>query len=140
MRSTHRPTRVRRSLARSMAALPLVGIVAVWLGGTLLVLGDDDAVAPGPARVATVSADGLRGFAERVRTSLGPDDFLVAVNGETAGRLQEMARTEGARIAHLRTRTDSIPIAARNLIASYANEVHHIVTIGHGVARWLETA
>jgi hypothetical protein len=53
-------------------------------------------------------------------------------------QMHELAQREGACIAHLNTKTDSIPKEARGLIAGYANEVHHIVTMGHSVARWLE--
>ena len=54
-------------------------------------------------------------------------------------QMQDLAQREGACIAHLKTGTDSIPKEAGDLIASYAKEVHHIVTMGHGVACWLET-
>jgi hypothetical protein len=53
-------------------------------------------------------------------------------------QMQNLAQREGACIAHLNTVTDSKPKEARYLIASYAKEVHHIVTMGHGVARWLQ--
>jgi len=55
-------------------------------------------------------------------------------------QMQDLAQREGACIAHLKTGTDSIPKEARDLIASYATKkVHHIVTMGHSVACWLET-
>ena len=50
----------------------------------------------------------------------------------------ELARTEGARIAHHRPDTSSLPEEALDLIAEYAGKVHRMVTIGHGVARWLQ--
>lgn len=53
-------------------------------------------------------------------------------------QMHDLAQREGACIAHLKTGTAPLPEAARDLIASYSQEVHHIVTMGHGLARWLE--
>ncbi len=54
-------------------------------------------------------------------------------------QVNETAQTEGARMAHLRPDITAIPEDAYNVITTYANGVHRIVTIGHVMANWLAT-
>ena len=57
---------------------------------------------------------------------------------EAMVQVSEMARIEGARIAHLRPSTEAIPADARAYIAHYIKGVHRVVTMGHIVKGWLE--
>ena len=53
----------------------------------------------------------------------------------------EIAQTEGARLARLRSEIVSLPEAARHMITNYVCNpglVARMVAIGHGLARWLE--
>ena len=53
----------------------------------------------------------------------------------------EIAQGEGARLAHLRPETVSMPEAAHAMIANYVLNpglVARMVAIGHGLARWLQ--
>ena len=53
----------------------------------------------------------------------------------------DIAQAEGARLAHLRPEIVSMPEAAREMIISYVSKpglVARMVTIGHGLARWLQ--
>jgi hypothetical protein len=57
-------------------------------------------------------------------------------------QIKDFVRREGGRLAHLRPGKLSIPEEARQLIEEYAIEpgrVVRMVSIGHGLARWLET-
>lgn len=57
-------------------------------------------------------------------------------------QVRSIAQTEGARIAYLRPGKVAMPEAARRMITRYAvnpGGVVRMVTVGHGLAKWLET-
>jgi hypothetical protein len=59
----------------------------------------------------------------------------------SARQIVDIAQAEGARIAHLRPGNVSLPEAARTMIVNYVGVpglVARMVSIGHGLARWLE--
>ena len=56
--------------------------------------------------------------------------------------LHGISQTEGARIAHLRSKDIDLPDGARQKIVGYVTRpqgVARMVTVGHGLARWLQT-
>lgn len=58
---------------------------------------------------------------------------------EAMVQVSEMAKAEGAHIAHLRPDVDAIPADARAYITHYIAGVHRVVTMGHIVRVWLQT-
>ncbi len=56
--------------------------------------------------------------------------------------LHGISQTEGARIAHLRSKDIGLPDGARQKIVGYVSRpqvVARMVTVGHGLAKWLQT-
>ena len=65
------------------------------------------------------------------------DDGTIA---RATKQVHELARTEGARLAHLRPGDAALPDEAHKMIAAYVGgpgTVARMVTLGHGLANWL---
>ncbi len=76
---------------------------------------------------------GLLALAYMGFSSLGQSGQLQ----RAMAQIDQIAQTQGARIAHLRTGIDAIPQDAYDLIARYASGVNRIVTMGHILSNWL---
>ena len=98
------------------------------------------AVSKKPGHLATVwrHLASWPGLLELIYAGMEPLARTGAIR-RSMQQMQDWAQREGACIAHLKTGTGSIPKEAGDLMASYAKKVHHIVTMGHSVACWLET-
>ncbi len=79
------------------------------------------------------------GLLALIYTAFAPLQASGAIAAATV-RVVDLARKEGARMAHLRPAVIDIPQQASDTIAGYVNEPTHVsrmVTLGHALATWL---
>lgn len=80
------------------------------------------------------------GLLALIHAGLAPQHSLGAITAATA-QVVELAREEGARMAHLRQETIEMSDLARETITGYVRtptQVVRMVTLGHALAKWLE--